>query len=472
MKSSSSGCAICESPLAGTLHFGARSCKACAAFFRRTVSMNMTYKCVSSTPGGGPCRIHHELRMICRFCRYQKCVDGGMKRELVQNRRQEFRIPKKRRADMDLSAHFRPISPGHRLIKDEPPSTPESQANSIKLDEHDDISARMYGAASCSFNSPESISIMADSSETNSTSLGSPLSSSSNESAHFNHINALIPRPQVRYPFEDAQDIMDRYVANEKSLNVRRRIFYTPADINNMFETDNECPYNVEHLRPCIIKEFNGLSRTDLMMLFDYSRDFPGFDGLPLADKQLVYRYATATDSVLGSAYYTMRVGLAAGILVHVSGSFLPVNTLPKIGSPIEAPASLSPEDQAKYNVFMPMRAHLYNELVVPMAQLQPSFAEYAALKALVIWHLCHFRLTPQGRVICEAQQNYLVEGMQRYCKLNDPKRGEERFGSLILLMSSIFEVTNRLVDGYVKINFFDIVNLDPLCKSMIVGCR
>uniref|UniRef100_A0A1I8A5M9 Nuclear receptor domain-containing protein n=1 Tax=Steinernema glaseri TaxID=37863 RepID=A0A1I8A5M9_9BILA len=470
MKAANSGCAICESPLAGTLHFGARSCKACAAFFRRTVSMNMTYKCVSSTPGGGPCRINHELRMICRCCRYQKCVEGGMKRELVQNRRQEFRLPKKRRADMDLSAHFRTVSPVHRLIKDEPPSTPESQANSIKTDEQDDVSTAMYGAASCSFNSPESISILAYNSETNSV-LGSPLSSSSNESAQFS-INSLIPRPAVRYPFEDAQDIMDRYVTNEKSLNVRRRIFYTPADINNMFEQDNECPYNLEHLRPCVIREFNGLSRTDLMMLFDYCRDFPGFDALPLADKQLVYRYATATDSVLGSAYYTMRVGLSAGVLVHVSGSFLPVDTLPKLGSPIDAPTSMSPEDQAKYNLFMPMRAHLYNELVLPMAQLQPTFVEYAALKALVVWHLCHYRLSPQGRTVCEAQQNYLVEAMQRHCKLNDPKRGEEHFGSLILLMSSIFEVTNLLVEGYVQINFFDIVNLDPLIKSMVAGFR
>ncbi|TMS33706.1 hypothetical protein L596_001416 [Steinernema carpocapsae] len=446
------GCAICDSPQAGTLHFGARSCKACAAFFRRTVSMSMTYKCIASMPGGGPCRIHHELRMICRFCRYKKCVDGGMKRQLVQNRRQEFRIPKKRRADMDLSAHLtRPVSPGHRLIKDEPPSTPESQQSTSPTKQHDDVqdelAARLYGTASCSFNSPESISIIADNSETNSTSLGSPLSSTSNESAHF-QLSSMIPRPQVRYPYDEASFVMQRYIDAEKSLNIRRRIFYTPTDIGNMFEMDNECPYNVEHLRPCVIREFNGLSRTDLMMLFDYCRDFPGFDALPISDKQLVYRYATATDSVVGSAYYTMRVGMTAGCLVHVSGSFLPIDELPVPGKLLEYPPNMSLEDQAKYRLFMPMRAHLYSELCQPMANLQPSFAEYASLKAMVMWHLCHYRLTPEGRAICEAQQKSLLEATQRYCQALDPKRGEERFGQLILLMSSIFVIMKDLYCG------------------------
>ncbi|KAL6734581.1 hypothetical protein Aduo_005107 [Ancylostoma duodenale] len=69
-------CGVCESPSVSSLHFGGRTCKACAAFFRRTVSMKMTYLCVG---GERQCRIHFEMRNICRLCRYVRCIHAGMK---------------------------------------------------------------------------------------------------------------------------------------------------------------------------------------------------------------------------------------------------------------------------------------------------------------------------------------------------------------------------------------------------------
>ncbi|PIC32858.1 hypothetical protein B9Z55_013043 [Caenorhabditis nigoni] len=47
-------CAVCESPTAFTLHFGGRCCKACAAFFRRTIALDLKYECAAVEP----CEIH------------------------------------------------------------------------------------------------------------------------------------------------------------------------------------------------------------------------------------------------------------------------------------------------------------------------------------------------------------------------------------------------------------------------------
>ncbi|KHJ89906.1 zinc finger, C4 type, partial [Oesophagostomum dentatum] len=57
--------------------------KACAAFFRRTVALNVAYECKEPKP----CTIHYEKRMSCKKCRYDKCIAAKMRRELVKSTR-------------------------------------------------------------------------------------------------------------------------------------------------------------------------------------------------------------------------------------------------------------------------------------------------------------------------------------------------------------------------------------------------
>uniref|UniRef100_A0A0N4WA98 Nuclear receptor domain-containing protein n=1 Tax=Haemonchus placei TaxID=6290 RepID=A0A0N4WA98_HAEPC len=61
---------VCHTTLANGLHFGARTCAACAAFFRRTISDGKKYVCKRSQPTG--------YRKICRSCRLKRCMDIGM----------------------------------------------------------------------------------------------------------------------------------------------------------------------------------------------------------------------------------------------------------------------------------------------------------------------------------------------------------------------------------------------------------
>ncbi|ETN87251.1 zinc finger, C4 type [Necator americanus] len=75
----SSSCAVCEMPSSG-LHFGVSCCRACAAFFRRTLSLKLKYKCRFS----GMCEVTQKKRYSCRHCRFQKCVKVGMRKEMVQ----------------------------------------------------------------------------------------------------------------------------------------------------------------------------------------------------------------------------------------------------------------------------------------------------------------------------------------------------------------------------------------------------
>ncbi|UMM41486.1 hypothetical protein L5515_017730 [Caenorhabditis briggsae] len=74
-------CLVCETDAHGQ-HFGIRCCRACAAFFRRTLTMNLRYKCRFDRK----CEVSFNKRYSCRCCRYEKCVRVGMRKDMVQNK--------------------------------------------------------------------------------------------------------------------------------------------------------------------------------------------------------------------------------------------------------------------------------------------------------------------------------------------------------------------------------------------------
>ncbi|CAA94839.1 Nuclear Hormone Receptor family [Caenorhabditis elegans] len=75
-------CAICGDVGDGH-HFGLDACRACAAFFRRTVALGKKFECRQQ----GACKINTIIRSICKSCRLNKCLNLGMKRSCVQPRR-------------------------------------------------------------------------------------------------------------------------------------------------------------------------------------------------------------------------------------------------------------------------------------------------------------------------------------------------------------------------------------------------
>ncbi|ULT93840.1 hypothetical protein L3Y34_003386 [Caenorhabditis briggsae] len=77
-------CSICSDKAEG-YHFGAISCAACGAFFRRSVSDQKVYSCSNRQ-----CNITHDPTKrggSCRFCRFLKCVTSGMMPQDVKAKR-------------------------------------------------------------------------------------------------------------------------------------------------------------------------------------------------------------------------------------------------------------------------------------------------------------------------------------------------------------------------------------------------
>uniref|UniRef100_A0A0N5A4R2 Nuclear receptor domain-containing protein n=1 Tax=Parastrongyloides trichosuri TaxID=131310 RepID=A0A0N5A4R2_PARTI len=81
-------CSVCLNAPSNGLHFGAKACAACAAFFRRSICDNKKYICKKSqrclitaiSDTGG-------YRKMCRECRMRRCLSVGMQPSNVQNRK-------------------------------------------------------------------------------------------------------------------------------------------------------------------------------------------------------------------------------------------------------------------------------------------------------------------------------------------------------------------------------------------------
>uniref|UniRef100_A0A183CG68 Nuclear receptor domain-containing protein n=1 Tax=Globodera pallida TaxID=36090 RepID=A0A183CG68_GLOPA len=72
-------CAVCND-YAICQHYGAITCEGCKGFFKRTVQKKSQYVCA----GNKNCPIDKRYRSRCQYCRFQKCLEVGMVREIVR----------------------------------------------------------------------------------------------------------------------------------------------------------------------------------------------------------------------------------------------------------------------------------------------------------------------------------------------------------------------------------------------------
>ncbi|TNN12164.1 COUP transcription factor 2 [Schistosoma japonicum] len=75
-------CVVCGDKSSGK-HYGQHTCEGCKSFFKRSVRRKLNYTCRGNRQC--PIDIHH--RNQCQYCRFQKCLKVGMRKEAVQQGR-------------------------------------------------------------------------------------------------------------------------------------------------------------------------------------------------------------------------------------------------------------------------------------------------------------------------------------------------------------------------------------------------
>lgn len=77
-----SPCPICGDKISG-FHYGIFSCESCKGFFKRTVQNRKNYVCLR----GSACPVTIATRKKCPACRFDKCLQRGMKLEAIREDR-------------------------------------------------------------------------------------------------------------------------------------------------------------------------------------------------------------------------------------------------------------------------------------------------------------------------------------------------------------------------------------------------
>ncbi|XP_031683007.1 nuclear receptor subfamily 5, group A, member 5 isoform X1 [Oncorhynchus kisutch] len=72
-------CPVCGDKVSG-YHYGLLTCESCKGFFKRSVQNNKRYTCAERQS----CPMNPSQRKRCPYCRFQKCLAVGMKREAVR----------------------------------------------------------------------------------------------------------------------------------------------------------------------------------------------------------------------------------------------------------------------------------------------------------------------------------------------------------------------------------------------------
>ncbi|XP_059894878.1 retinoic acid receptor RXR-alpha-A isoform X1 [Gadus macrocephalus] len=119
-------CAICGDRSSGK-HYGVYSCEGCKGFFKRTVRKDLTYTCRDNKD----CIIDKRQRNRCQYCRYQKCLAMGMKREVLLHAAvQEERQRAKERSDgeVESSSSSNEDMPVEKILEAEQAVEPKTHA--------------------------------------------------------------------------------------------------------------------------------------------------------------------------------------------------------------------------------------------------------------------------------------------------------------------------------------------------------
>ncbi|KAK3609066.1 hypothetical protein CHS0354_011332 [Potamilus streckersoni] len=263
-------CRVCGDKASG-LHYGANTCEACKAFFRRLLKKKtIDLICICSKDNDGSKNESKSLKTSCPLCRYKRCLAVGMSKSGIKigrytlSRRQENIREVKRLETLDLNDNENEVSD-------------ISEVQTIPLVEHTEASAPKIACDQCSSDSTHMSSLghLAGlyniSEEEMDKTILSLVNALSHSSYRVLHCKADVEMRQKQY-FEEYKMKRELYGGLPEIPIDEYRDFYNQTGI----ELDN---------RLQLVTELLSFLEERIAQLVAFAKTIPGFTSLPLDDQ-------------------------------------------------------------------------------------------------------------------------------------------------------------------------------------------
>uniref|UniRef100_A0AC35THK5 Nuclear receptor domain-containing protein n=1 Tax=Rhabditophanes sp. KR3021 TaxID=114890 RepID=A0AC35THK5_9BILA len=402
-------CSVCHAPDSASYHFKGLVCPSCNSFFRRTVSLKCNYQCAHDKK----CQIYYSLRMLCKSCRFQKCLNANMDASCVQKPRGKYSNSNKNATDPNKSS----VSPS--------------------LDGSERSKKNIYDALR----------------------INSISSVESNFSDVLDNISFQIKKKLT------CEEFLNTFVNMEIMSEKRKKIIQGANPLSAL--THSGLNYEIDksvELRGFTFQGFNSVVRCITLLTFDYVISMPYYDEFSDADKFAIFRYTFFVFCILDSSFLTMKTKYhERGLFVCFDGACTSVYD-DSYGW--ESEGVTKKEDKIK--LMQPMITGWFDKIVIPMAELDMKTWEFAAFKSLAIWDLCKSELSAEGKKLAREFQSALITGLSKQYKTEDDKAS--RIGKMILNLTGLHEVTKITVETYFHLDVFNLVEVDVVIKQLLFG--
>ncbi|CAI5444267.1 unnamed protein product [Caenorhabditis angaria] len=400
-------CAVCGAPSNG-YHFNAPSCSACAAFFRRTVTLNRNFQCAQQSI----CRVNYTMRVICRACRYHKCVQMGMDRSAVQPRRDCNAGRRKM-----LYHEIKHISSTTSTISN-PSPPPPSQIPSYSSSISEEIS----------------------------------------------------PNLAIRNDCFEAEQLLDDLLREERLFNERRRMLYCAhSSISDLLTNDNlnDIPFTCSDLRPLTFSGIQKQIRPQILLIYEWLRGWRHFQMLDTSDRFIFLRRCVLYHTVLDPSYLTYRLGFPTKYVMF-NAMYVGIDENDQTGWEDEDSCIKS---ELKKKLYRPLMERTINEIISAMRASNLSFVEFVFLKALVSFKAsASSDISKSLKKFMHSHMDLMLKALSLHYQSLGLSKEEtaQRTGNLVLMMSNVFAVGMECLESHQKIQFFDLWQLDDLLIKLI----
>jgi hypothetical protein len=179
---------------------------------------------------------------------------------------------------------------------------------------------------------------------------------------------------------EDIDDVLSGLIQEEMRISERRRILFCEQPVALLLGLNNQCPFGKDDIRPLKFRNFRKSIRVQILLIYEWMRSWAVYNQLDMADRITFFRKCALFHIILDPVFISLQLADESKFVLQ-NGGYVSVDpdTNP---DGWEDEKEISQENKKK--IYWPLLKRIKNDILDPMVNLDLSFEECVALKALV----------------------------------------------------------------------------------------